>query len=98
MYAGLWAVHGVLRGLIWRDPDWLSHVSEQDDRVEGFNNPVTRAYTRREVRELLSMFRTVDLRQDSLALFSARRFRALSAALSPLAPWLGWCLYIRAVK
>ncbi len=98
MYAGLWLYHGVLRGQLWRDPDWLSHVSEQDDSVGGLRNPVTRAYSTREIRELFQPFERVEIRQDVLAVFSARRFRSISALLAPLAPWLGWCLYIRGRK
>jgi hypothetical protein len=62
----------------------------------GMQNPVPRAYSRAEIRELFDAISRVSLRQDSLALFAARRFRAVSALLAPLAPWLGWCLYIRA--
>lgn len=98
MYAGLWAYHGLLRGGVWRDPEWLSHVSEQDDSVGGMKNPVTRAYTRAQVRQLFRDFRSVTVRQDSVALFSANRFRALAAVLTPLAPWIGWSMFMRAER
>lgn len=98
MYAGLWLYHGILRGKRWSDPDWLSHVSEQEDSVDGSMNPVTRAYLPGEIHDLFSGFSHVETRQDQLAIFSANRFRLLSRALTPLAPWLGWCLYIKAVK
>lgn len=98
MYAGLWLYHGIFRGRRWTDPDWLSHVSEQEDSVDGSINPVTRAYLPREIRDLFSGFSSVETRQDQLAIFSANRFKLVSKALRPLAPVLGWCLYIRAVK
>lgn len=98
MYWGLLAYHGVAKGRLWRDRAWLSHVSEQSDIHEGTCNPVTRVYRAAEVRALFAPFRQVEIRQARLAIFSSTRFRFLTKTLRPLAPWFGWCLYIRAEK
>lgn len=98
MYWALLAYHGLGRLHLWRDSEWLSHISEQSDVHDGVRNPVTRVYRNAEVRDLFAPFRAVSIRQARLAIFSANRLRLLTSALSPLAPWLGWCLYIRAEK
>jgi ubiquinone/menaquinone biosynthesis C-methylase UbiE len=55
---------GLLRGRLWRDPQWMGHATEWGGRArQTVANPITRCYTRAEMRSLFTAFERVSLRK-----------------------------------
>lgn len=55
---------GLLRGRLWRDPSWMGHATEWGGRdQQTVPNPITRCFTRAEMRTLFAAFARVSLRK-----------------------------------
>ena len=61
----MWFCVGVLKGGLFRSPNWLGHASEWIGTArQTATNPITRCYTARELRRMFRKFNSVSLRKS----------------------------------
>lgn len=84
-YVTEWFYMGVLRGNLFRyGRNWLSAVTEMAQvRPGGKRNPITKAYSVREVHEMLRDFSSVTVRQTDFSLSQIPLFERLEKLLHP---------------